>query len=406
MEDKNLKGNIGEDFVNQIAYKSLLKYWCYPNPIDEKGDKKEICDLLVLFKNICIIISVKNYNFDGNYERYNRKTVEKAVKQIFGAERKLFNHYKNICLKHPDREIEIFDKNKYNSIFRIVVNLGECVEKYNPAIISENDKFVTIFNKDTFELLLDELDTISDFTKYLIQREIFVRTYDEMHWLNNEKDIFALYLKNGKTLISENPDISKSGMIIVDIDGEWDRFCEEYKTHIIKRKTANRGSYLFDKVLEKQLTKVTNGNLLAQEFLSLDRFERRMFSDQFSKFLSLYDKEKIDTEAFRYFEFDDYGVVFFYYSPDYVNSYFPGHGLQTAMIGHALNTNYSRRRMLGVGVTSEMEQIIFKFIDFTTPIENAVLEQAQQTMKELGWFTNLQFRHHSESEFPMYERKF
>jgi hypothetical protein len=400
MEDKNLKGSAGEDFVNQIAYKSLLKYWCYPNPIDENGDKKEICDLLIIFKNICIIVSVKNYNFDGNYERYNRKTVEKAIKQIFGAERKLFNYNKEMYIKHPDRPVEVFDKNRYSNVFRIIVNLGEGVEIYNPAIVTENDKFVTVFNKHTFELLLNELDTISDFTQYLIQREIFVRTYDEMHWLNNEKDIFALYLRNGKKLLSENPDISKAGMLILDIDGEWERYYEEYKTHIIKKKEADKVSHFFDELLEKQLTKVDNGNLLAQEFLSLNRFKRRMFSDLFFEFLSLYDKEKINTTAFRYFEFDDYGVVFFYYSPDYINSYFPDYGLETAMIGHALNTNYSRRRMLGLGVTSEMEQMKFKFIDFTVPIESSVLEQAQKTMKELKWFTNLQFKHHNDSEFP------
>ncbi len=57
------KGNIGEDFVNRIAYKSFLEYWCYPSPKDEDGDKKEICDLLILFNDSLVIISVKNYEF-------------------------------------------------------------------------------------------------------------------------------------------------------------------------------------------------------------------------------------------------------------------------------------------------------------------------------------------------------
>lgn len=57
----HLKGKIGEDAVTTVAEKTYLKYWCFPNPKDEYGDKKEICDLLILFKQTAIIISVKNY---------------------------------------------------------------------------------------------------------------------------------------------------------------------------------------------------------------------------------------------------------------------------------------------------------------------------------------------------------
>ena len=69
------KGDVGEDYVNQLAYKSYLKYWCYPNPKDISGDKKEICDLLIPFRDKLIIISVKNHSFDVNYERYKKRVI-------------------------------------------------------------------------------------------------------------------------------------------------------------------------------------------------------------------------------------------------------------------------------------------------------------------------------------------
>ena len=31
------KGDAGEEYVNELTYKSYLKYWCYPNPKDIKG---------------------------------------------------------------------------------------------------------------------------------------------------------------------------------------------------------------------------------------------------------------------------------------------------------------------------------------------------------------------------------
>ena len=55
------KGKQGEDAVNQISFKTYLKYWCYPNPKDELGDKKEICDLLIIFKDVLILFAIKNY---------------------------------------------------------------------------------------------------------------------------------------------------------------------------------------------------------------------------------------------------------------------------------------------------------------------------------------------------------
>jgi len=106
------KVNSGEKFVNGIAFDSFMEYWCYPSPKDESGDKKEICDLLILFDSNMIIVSVKNYEFKDFYSRYFRRTVEKAVKQIYGAERKLFNNDRDIFIKHPNREIERFPKEK------------------------------------------------------------------------------------------------------------------------------------------------------------------------------------------------------------------------------------------------------------------------------------------------------
>ena len=36
------RGSEGEQFVNEIAYKSFIRYWCYAGPKDEGGTKKGI----------------------------------------------------------------------------------------------------------------------------------------------------------------------------------------------------------------------------------------------------------------------------------------------------------------------------------------------------------------------------
>jgi hypothetical protein len=398
MEDKKLKGDIGEDFVNQIAYKSLLKYWCYPGPKDEHGDKKEICDLLVLFKDICIIISVKNYDFDGDYDRYNRKTIEKALKQISGAERKLFNFPREIYIKHPEKYLEKFEKSKYSKVYRIIVNLGEGVDIYNPAHITEGGNFVTIFNKDTLETILGELDTISDFTEYLTTRENFLQPKSQIQWLCEEKDIFAAYLGHGRKFPEEFTS-NNFDLLIVNFEGEWNRFREENKGQLEEKKALDKDSYFLDELVERELTKLPKGDLIAQELLTLDRFQRRIFVNLFYEFYGLHNTEIKMATAHRYFELGEYGVVFFYYSPDFVSTPFPDNALHAAIIGHSLQSNYSKKKMLGFGTTHEMQQFKFQYIQYDKPLESQEIEPVQKFIKEMGWFKNLTYNNYKDKEF-------
>ncbi len=165
------KGNMGEEFVNGIAFNSFIEHWCYPSPKDECGDKKEICDLLILFSQTLIIISVKNYEFKDFYSRYFRRTIDKAVKQIYGAERKLFNSDKDIFIKHPKRQIERFPKEKIKDIHRVIINLGEGVRFYPFNQETKDEKFITLLDKEAFQTIVQELDTIPDFLEYLRKRE-------------------------------------------------------------------------------------------------------------------------------------------------------------------------------------------------------------------------------------------
>ena len=147
------KGKLAEEYVNQLSYKSYLKYWCYPNPCDEDGDRKEICDLLILCKDICIIISVKDYHLNGNYERYKKHVIQKSTKQLYGAERKLFNPNRPITIKHPDRNKEIFNKINYHKIYRLTINLGDQFEYYELIDYNIGKATINIFNKETIENL-------------------------------------------------------------------------------------------------------------------------------------------------------------------------------------------------------------------------------------------------------------
>ena len=71
------KGKTAEDYVHHFAKTAYLKHWCFPNPIDESGDRKEICDLLILFNDTCIIVSIKNYDLNGDYVDTTKQEIDR-----------------------------------------------------------------------------------------------------------------------------------------------------------------------------------------------------------------------------------------------------------------------------------------------------------------------------------------
>ena len=187
------KGKSAEKYVEHFANTAYLKQWCYPNPKDEKGSEKEICDLLILFKMTCIIISIKNYELKGNYERFQKKVIEKSTKQLYGAERKLFNSGE-VYIKHPEKGIEKFETEKYKNIIRITINMGELYENYSLGDIKEGKGFINIIHRDSFSQIIQELDTIPDFVEYLNEREKLLMTQYPIIIEGSELDLLASFM--------------------------------------------------------------------------------------------------------------------------------------------------------------------------------------------------------------------
>ena len=84
--------NLSEEYVYKICNNTFLTLWNYANP-QGKDPGKELCDVLVICDPYLVIISVKERKFSSNQEkavakrRWQRRTIENSVKQIYGAER-------------------------------------------------------------------------------------------------------------------------------------------------------------------------------------------------------------------------------------------------------------------------------------------------------------------------------
>ena len=345
--DSQIKGNEGEQFVNQLAFSTFFKYWCYPSPKLENGNKKEICDLLIIFKDIVIIFSVKNYEFKGNHNRYFNSTISKATKQINGAYKTLFSRGE-VYIKHPDKEFqEIFPKHSLKKVFRIIVNLGENTKFYPFSSTSNNGDFITLFDKDSFETIIKELDTVPDFIDYIEKREklfkdkftIILPAEEDDFSIETQKEFFSLtensLINNNKTVLlsgtekdllayffenkREFPEILKdetvNGFYLV-IDNKWNEFIS--KKSFENKKEADKISYFVDRFVENELLiNITPyREELAKYLLSFDRLARRSIGESYFDF---HNKNANNTGLYfgrRLVDFGSIGILFTSYTEE------------------------------------------------------------------------------------------
>lgn len=425
------KGNVGESFVNEVSYNSFLKYWCYPSPRDEYGDKKEICDLLIIFDTRVIIISVKNYEFKENYSRYFRRTLDKAVSQIYRAERKLFSKERDVFLQHPDKSLEKFPKDKIEKVYRIIVNLGEGVKFYPFNKETKDEKYIALFDRKAFQTIVSELDTIPDFIQYLEKREqlfsdksVIILPGDEEDFpietttqffeyskdkfnpqerqsillSGTEHDLLAHYLKNEKDF----PELIKStdynGMYL-QLDGTWEDFIS--RNQVIQKKQNDKNSYFIDELVKREvlINKNPQSEEIAKALLSFDRFDRRIISNKFLQFYDTYKNNKGLNLARRYGDFDGTGVVFVFYTPQ-MDNLMVNTLLEITLDSFCVFTNYKSKRMILIATTTQFKQFKMGLVKDIKPFSKEKEEQIKKEVKTLGWFTNHEEIFVSEKEYP------
>ncbi|TYA78541.1 NERD domain-containing protein [Seonamhaeicola marinus] len=425
--DSNPKGNQGELFVNTIAENIFLEYWCYPNPRDEKGDKKEICDLLITFRNTLIIISVKNYDFKDNYERYFNNTVEKALKQIQGAEKKLFGD-RDIYIKHRKKEIELFDKKCYSKVFRIIVNLGRGLKFYHPSSYTKSGNHVTIMDGTAWFAITNEMNTIKDLTKYLSARErLFNKKsvvmlfcsddeYDKnthqkflermtssqkntekhIYISGSELDLLASYINNSNSypenLINDNYD-----NVFFDIDGTWKNFVSD--STFLGKKKKDKQSFFIDKFIINEIGYRKELKVLGEKLMSLNRFERRIVSNYF---FSFYEKYKIGFEkqfARAFTDVSDYGFVFVKY-PRELKGETLDKVLMLAVESFAVHTEYLRQDLILIAYYGDFKGLRYNNFELLKKYTDQEEKEIMADAKSLGWFSeSFNYRKINEKEY-------
>lgn len=205
-----------EHYVSNLCKKSFLPFWNFPNPIGKKN--KELCDVLVVCDNYILIISVKDIRMsnhsdeDVRYERWVKKAIEDSAKQIYGAERFL-RTANEVYAKNRTNKISLPPINQ-RIIFRIAIAFGS--DNSFPLPYGDfGQGFVHVFDEESTSILLNELDTIIDFTKYLTDKVQFLK--GKYFSMPKESDFLAFYIQTGL-------DIDEKVDSIISEGGLWDSY--------------------------------------------------------------------------------------------------------------------------------------------------------------------------------------
>ncbi len=264
------KGAAAERVIHNLATRTFLTDWCYPNP--KRPDGKELCDLLVVFDDTAIIWQIKDLktNSQGTYKKAE---VEKNLRQLSGARRRMFDIKTPIWLENPRRGTEKFEPNHIKSVHLISVLMGDGDETF-PFVEVAKDRMIHVFTRDFADIALSELDTVSDFCDYLRRKESIDKK-KMIVIMGGEENLLAKYLELGHSFSwMDNYDN-------VFVDGTiWPKFVS--LPEVQAKEKADRISYGWDSIIDRAHDGTSSRyEIVARELARPDRFQRRILSKSF-----------------------------------------------------------------------------------------------------------------------------
>jgi hypothetical protein len=266
-----LKGETGEEFVGELAEKTFLIDWCFPNPRLPNG--KELCDLLIIFEGTVIIWQVKNTKLrnDGSMDL---KAIDKNLRQLAGARRQVLELRTPIEIANARRQPETLDPDEIEEVFLVSAMVGASPEILGAPTEIGNLK-CHVLTRDTVEILLNELDTISDFLAYLREKERVLPSIMSLLLEGGEKELLAHYILNERSLAA------LEGYSAVYIgEGSWEGL--QQRPEYLAKKKADNMSYGWDSLIDSvHLGEHPQYERIAREMAKLNRFDRRYLSQSF-----------------------------------------------------------------------------------------------------------------------------
>lgn len=299
-----------ERHLAKLCEKTFLRLWSYPNLYRDQGGGKELCDLLIVSGDHIIIFSDKSCTFQNtgdivrDWQRWFRRSVLESAKQIYGAERWIRNYPDLIfldpkCENRLPIELPSSDSARFH---RIIVARGagkRCSEFFGGdtgSLMVRNDivgsdhidpnvgsrdiftigqvdpekGFVHVLDDENLDILLNELDTVSDFVGYLTKKEELFAS-DKTVQATGEEDLLAYYLTHINS-DGEHDFVFPSDFDLVVMDHCYAEMPKD--DQYIEKKRADEVSYMWDRLIEHTSKHISEGTLSAGNEYDVSYHER------------------------------------------------------------------------------------------------------------------------------------
>lgn len=286
----NNEGDVGELLVSNFFDNNFSKAFSFPNP--KTKDNDEIADVLIWLNRTVYLIEVKTRSSQGT-----APTESWAHTQIKKAHTQILKNYNRIKLKE-----KIFLNNDYYhtelDCENLVQVIGLIVLVYDDNAYVEPTTYLPNLYKSEIplhvlawkdlELMIEEIDTVPDFTYYLQDRYEYLKTTTIS--TEQEMNILGYYKLNS----------NKFPIISHDFSNEWENYKESMLPQIQIRNEHNLYSTTIDKLgkeflFQKKLWDgIPIGLYFSWELGNLSRRERAYFGE---KLYSVFKNLPIDTSS-------------------------------------------------------------------------------------------------------------
>lgn len=202
-----------------------------------------------------------------------------------------------------------------------------------------NEYSIHIFTRTFAEVILNELDTIADFQRYLVDREHLSATRTNLIVLGGEEEILAYYLKNNRSF-----DKFKNRDVVLLEEGIW----EDLKKHpkYQAKKQADEVSYLWDGIIDRAHEGDSpQYELIARELARHDRLNRRILGKAFLEAHLIAHKAGRTFRRFMFMEDQDVMYCFLFQDDPEPRENRKGH--LTAMC-HVARSKHREKKIIGI----------------------------------------------------------
>ncbi len=301
-----------ERALTHLAKKAFLSLWSYPNVFtdegrsSEKGDGKELCDLLVVFGNDVLLFSDKacEFHFEADvkvtWRRWYKRAIEKSVRQLAGAEKfakafptrvfidKQCQTPLPVPLPNPSvaryfliavtrgahmAARHFFGGNSSGSVMlkNDIRGRAHYEEPFQIGFPLESGRFVHVLDEMTVHLLLEELDTVPDLVSYLACKEAFLSTQDTLISVPGEEEILARYMTTMRDGEHALPEIERGMTFVALPEGDWETYAKSGQRDA--KRAADKVSYLWDSLIEHQANFIRAGTAITRNETSTQKVE-------------------------------------------------------------------------------------------------------------------------------------